>query len=209
MQNYVKKIVNFYFTTDYKVYHCEDCNLTICEGCAKTCHKGHNIVEDEIRNLFECECRKNHFKYKRGKDHCSIEFVGQSKLGDSPACFQHFYKCNDCNKESDGKLICQACKDICHKNHSVKDCGVMKGYCSCGAHELDNGVKCKCSYYNKNEPGVCTLSKSKYPNMQRCFQCVTCGMVNSNDQVICKSCADECHKGHVLLDRGVKRIICQ
>lgn len=202
----------FFFPANYNVYECKDCHQKICEGCAKACHKTHKILCIGTNNKFVCDCGKNHFTQLKGskeKHHCSIEFVGEMQYGGAPSCYQHFYRCNTCNNESDDKLICKGCIESCHKGHDIADDGVKPGFCSCGAHQLDNESKCKASYYVNKNDGLCTCHNNSYPCLQRWFHCVTCGLIDSKENGICKSCAEKCHKGHLLLDRGVRRFKCQ
>eukprot|EP01080_Neovahlkampfia_damariscottae_P009335 gene9335-1422_t len=45
--------------TQQKWYFCKDCDLVehkgCCESCAKTCHKGHNLVERSVSSFY-CDC---------------------------------------------------------------------------------------------------------------------------------------------------------
>ena len=90
--------VGTYLPVDYKVFRCEDCNVEICEGCAKHCHKEHSIVEIGIKSCFVCDCGKKHFVNEKHKNCCSVEFVGEMKYEDKPALYQHFFKCLDLQK---------------------------------------------------------------------------------------------------------------
>lgn len=200
--------IGFYFPIDYKVFRCEDCGTEICEGCAKHCHKGHNVTEIDSRNAFVCDCGKNHFvDPKTKKNCCSIEFVGESVCQDSPVCYQHLYKCTSCCKEKDD-FICKACALNCHKDHNVIDCGIQKGFCACGALKIGNGARCKRSYFIEFKPDQCSFGAKKGEVLQRWFQCMTCGLYGDEELGVCMSCAHNCHKDHVLLDLGVKKKKC-
>lgn len=197
--------VGLYFPIDYKVFKCEDCNIEMCEGCAKSCHKGHNLVEIGVKNAFICECGKNHFIDKMNRKHCSVEFVGEMKCDDEPAIYQHFFKCLDCDKHFEN-LICKGCAENCHSGHKVIDCGIKKGFCYCGSNKSNH---CKISYFIDVDKDKCSRDLKNIPVTQRWFQCMTCGLYGNEKQGICISCAHKCHNGHLLLDRGVQENICQ
>lgn len=201
--------VGSYFPIDFKVFKCNDCNLEICEGCAKFCHKGHSVVEIGEKNAFVCGCGSNHFVDKKKKKSCSFEFVGESLCNGEPVCYQHFYRCNDCSSGDQSKLICRSCAENCHKGHDVVDCGVKKGFCSCGAKKLSSESKCKLSYFREAKPDACTCMESKSVQLQRWFQCMSCGLYASNEQGVCINCAKNCHADHFLIDRGVRQGKCQ
>ena len=55
---------------------------------------------------------------------------------------------------------------------------------------------------------TCSFNKKKTTLNQRCFQCATCGMCNSEENGICQLCASKCHCDHIVFDRGVKKMIC-
>ena len=180
----------------------------MCEACAKHCHKSHPTVEIGLNHSFVCGCGKNHFTDNKDKRHCSVEFVGEMKVADQPVCYQHFYRCMDCCP-SEGKYICRGCAENCHKDHNVVDCGVQKGFCHCGTKQLGKEISCKSSYFVPPVPGECSCGKSNYPTLQRWFQCMTCGLYGSDSHGVCWSCAQQCHKDHLTLDRGVKRRKCE
>lgn len=199
--------IGFYFPIDYKIYQCKDCGIDMCEGCAKSCHKSHRIVEKGIDHSFVCNCGKKHFKDDKYREHCSIEYVGEMLCDDQPVCYQHFYRCMDCSKSKD-EFICRSCARNCHQNHKVVDLGIQRGFCSCGSDKCQNEHKCKSSYYLNSAADKCTNEDHNNAIRQRWFQCMSCGLYNSNDHGFCKSCAEKCHKGHLVLDRGVKRNSC-
>lgn len=195
--------VGFYFPIDYKVYYCKDCGSTICEGCAKHCHKSHSVEEIGVDHCFVCDCGKNHFveNGKKNRFGCSIQFVGEMIVDKKPCCNQHLFKCMDC---APNKFICFGCASECHANHRVVDCGIQKGFCCCGGRQMKDKC-CKNVYYAENPIGRCV----NLPKMQRYFQCMSCGIYGSDDVGICSNCAHKCHEGHILLDRGVKKRACQ
>lgn len=200
--------VGFNSQVDYKVYRCENCNLEICEGCAKCCHKDHQIVEIGTKQTFVCGCGRNHFTEKNGNRHCSVEYVGEMKYEGQPYLHQHFYQCKDCCQDQN-KYICRGCAESCHKGHNLVDCGIQKGFCSCGMGQLDNGHNCKCVCFLGTPPDQCTCQKYHNNVVQRWFQCVTCGICKSENDGICQSCANKCHAGHLILDRGVQKHKCR
>lgn len=201
--------VGFYFPIDYKVFKCKKCNIEMCEGCAKHCHKGHPTVEVRTDHSFVCGCGQKHFNDAKNRGHCSIEFVGEMICDEKPVCYQHFYQCKDCNSSSDDKFICRGCIENCHKGHNIIDCGIQKGFCSCGTKHLDNNGKCSSSFYVECDANQCSCSKNRSEFLQRWFQCMTCGLYGEDTQGVCLSCANKCHKGHLLLDRGIKTRKCQ
>lgn len=181
------------FTTPikYKVYHCIDCDVDICEGCAKHCHADHSVDFTEYQSCFKCGCGKDGFKNK-----CSAEFIGKTKAR------QHMYHCATCCIVDETRFICKKCAEICHKGHQVIDCGVMQEYCSCGMHELPYNFNCHILNFNSFKE--CSVKKTK----QRWFQCIQCGLYGSNDVGVCAKCAEICHDSHNLLDLGVRDECC-
>lgn len=195
--------IGFYFPVDRKVYYCETHDMKICEACAKSCHQDCDCTEEEINHSFVCECATKYFPENDGNKKCNFEFVGEMKSESIPVLYQHLYQCKDCNNKSAGKYICQQCIKNCHKGHNVVDCGIQRGYCSCGAKQLDKG-KCKICTYSNTPDDNCSQSVIK----QRFFQCHTCGLCKSNDEGICIGCAHSCHEDHVVFDRGVSKMKC-
>lgn len=186
-------VCGFISPIKYKVFHCYNCNINCCEGCAKHCHDGHDIKEiDEGQVGFKCECGKDGFKGK-----CSGEFIGET-----PA-LQHVYQCATCCIKDDTKYICKSCAENCHKDHQVIDCGVQREFCSCGMHKLPYNFNCHLLKFNQVENG-CSTDHLK----QRWFQCVSCGLYGSDEAGICQKCSTVCHDTHRILDRGVKEATC-
>lgn len=185
----------FFTPIQYKVYHCVECNVDICEGCAKHCHADHRTQEDELRSGFKCECGKDGFK-----DKCSAEFIGETK------CYHHLYQCQTCCMKSDQEYICKSCIEECHKGHQIADCGIVRDFCSCGTHKLPYKFKCHLLKFNDMNPPFSDCSGGKMK--QRWYQCISCGLYASDEVGICKACALTCHKDHTLLDLGVREGQC-
>lgn len=198
-----------YFPVDYKVYKCETCNIEMCEGCAKHCHKNHQTVEVRTDHCFVCGCGKNHFvEGPKKRKLCSVQFVGETLVDGQPYCNQHLYQCLDCCPLQDGKFICRGCIESCHQGHNVIDCGVQKGFCNCGLRRLGEKNNCQALYMVDTPKNQCS-NKSNSVSLQRWFQCMTCGIYGSQDVGVCQNCSQHCHEGHILLDRGVQKRKCQ
>ncbi|KAK8882221.1 hypothetical protein M9Y10_044862 [Tritrichomonas musculus] len=198
-----------YFPVDYKVYKCETCNIEMCEGCAKHCHKNHQTVEVRTDHCFVCGCGKNHFvEGPKKRKLCSVQFVGETLVDGQPYCNQHLYQCLDCCPFQDGKFICRGCIESCHQGHNVIDCGVQKGFCNCGLRRLGEKNNCQALYMVETPKNQCS-NKSNSVSLQRWFQCMTCGIYGSQDVGVCQNCSQHCHEGHILLDRGVQKRKCQ
>ncbi|KAK8897116.1 hypothetical protein M9Y10_015050 [Tritrichomonas musculus] len=187
----------FYTPMPYKVFHCTKCNKDICEGCAKHCHKGHNVIDAKTESGFKCECGA---KGLNGK--CSGEFVGQQ------CCLQHLYQCETCSKHNDLIFICKSCADKCHQNHQIIDCGIQKNFCSCGMKNFSNHFKCKILDFNETEQ-CSVLSFFDEPAMQRWFKCISCGIYATDEDGVCEKCANLCHKDHMIIDVGVQKRQCK
>lgn len=99
------------------------------------------------------------------------------------------YHCYGCNID-----ICEGCAKHCHQGHNVDYVQELSGFtCACGK----NGFKDHCS-------GEYVGESTGY---QHLYQCETCCM-KSDQEFICKSCAEKCHKGHQIIDCGVQRNFC-
>ncbi|KAK8882256.1 hypothetical protein M9Y10_044898 [Tritrichomonas musculus] len=201
--------VGFILPIEYIVYRCENCNIEICEGCAKHCHKDHRIKEIGPKRSFVCECGEKGFFYENeNKIICNSQFLGEMKVNGQPCLYQHLYKCLDCCTRSQEKFICKGCAEKCHKDHRVIDCGAIKGFCSCGLNGIDNCQPCKLTHLPQTNHSECTITIGR--NLfQRWFQCATCGICGDNKKGICQKCAETCHAGHTLFDRGVSFNECQ
>lgn len=110
--------VGFFFPVDHNVFRCEACSVEICEGCVKSCHKDHKVIEIGTKHAFVCGCGKCHFNRR-----CSVEFVGEMKYNELPQVYQHFFWCDDCCCDEKGikKFICRACAEKCHSSHGIVD----------------------------------------------------------------------------------------
>lgn len=190
----------FFTPISYKVFHCNDCNIDICEGCAKHCHRDHDIKLSGEQSGLKCSCGKEGFS-----GHCTAEFVGECRG------YQHLYQCATCCMKSDEEFICKSCAETCHKGHEVTDCGIQQNFCSCGMHRIPHNFRCHLLSFQKMErPYTKCSNESDADNKirQRWFQCVTCGSCGSFDKGVCKACSSICHSGHIVLDLGVREQCC-
>lgn len=178
----------------YNVYHCDECCIDICEGCAKHCHSNHKSTKIDSKIGLKCQCGKKGFI-----DKCTCEFVGET------CCYQHLYQCETCCQKYDSEYICKSCAEKCHKDHKVVDCGIVKNFCSCGTKKTINKFDCHLLELVKNEENNCSQTKK----MQRWFQCVSCGLYGSDDIGVCEVCAHACHDNHIVLDLGVSDKSCK
>lgn len=184
--------IGFFTPIELKVFHCDTCNIDMCEGCAKYCHRHHSSQIHEIgkQSAFKCACGADGFH-----DHCSGEFVGEEM------CYQHLYQCSTCSTNS-VEFICKSCAENCHKGHVVVDCGIQKNFCSCGMKNLKNKYHCKLIDFNNNlNIDFCSSKSVK----QRWFKCIDC---QNDDSGICQHCALTCHEDHNVIDLGVKEEKC-
>ena len=188
--------IGFFLPVKIKVFHCNECNIDMCEGCAMFCHKYHSskITFVDYMSPFKCNCGKNGLN-----GHCSGEFVGE-KL-----CYQHLYRCSTCCTKSDSQYICKSCAEKCHTGHEIVDCGIRKDFCSCGMKKLR---KCKILDFTENPSDFCTKKLIK----QRCFQCVNCNIYGNSKVGMCEKCAELCiddeEEDHIIIDLGVKKFKC-
>lgn len=124
---------------EYQVYECKTCKKRICQACANFCHKGHKVVPIDNEICTKCDCGSKGIKAIKSlhDNYCNekINLYGN-------AC-QHFFVCLTCCSNSNKCFICQNCIKNCHNGHNVRDCGIQRGFCSCGKHFLPNGFKCK------------------------------------------------------------------
>lgn len=174
----------------FKKYKCEQCEITICEACAYTCHKGHSYHLDENNDGFNCECGSLGLFEK-----CNTQVLGTQR------CEQCLYQCLTCSPNNDHDLICRNCSIECHQGHNVICRGLISNsrcHCRCEnslpeiAH-LNNYVPTECS--------IKTNGKNESVN-QRSFHCFTCQIMQSSNISICHHCAINCHQGHFVLDLG-------
>lgn len=111
-----------------KYYYCNTCSLTakeclgICEVCAKTCHKDHDVHIADYENIVSfCDCPgkcRCHCMPETNDLQCtSIETNGKR-------ISQPMYCCNDC--DDSGKLhICQNCAMKFHCGHKLTYLGIV------------------------------------------------------------------------------------
>lgn len=111
-------VCGFTSPIEYNVYHCDECNIDMCGGCAKHCHLNQKTTKIGLKSGFKCQCGKIGFE-----DKCTGEFVGET------CCYQHLHQCETCCN-NDSEFICKSCAEKCHKDHKVFDCGVMRNFCS-------------------------------------------------------------------------------
>ncbi|OHT04280.1 hypothetical protein TRFO_28271 [Tritrichomonas foetus] len=185
---------------EFTFYHCSTCGEDVCESCSKVCHSGHNLKALGILRGHSCSCGR-----KGLQGHCSSEYLGTS------CCQQHLYQCNTCCFNDSEKYICSTCKNTCHSGHEVVDCGLVKGFCSCGVKNLPHNFKCKVLDYNHNsQPHQCScLTYGSDQQRQRWFKCATCSLYGCTSSGVCESCVNHCHsQGHIVYDVGVQSGVC-
>lgn len=188
----------FYYPDEYKLFHCDDCNIDVCEGCAYFCHikLHHAVSEIGVTNCMKCQCGEKGFP-----DHCNVEFIGEDNSS------QHLYLCQSCCLTSDKLLVCKSCAEKCHAGHVLIDMGIQKNHCSCGLYQLPFHFKCKIlpQLQSSLDP---TFKCSNTTQKQRWFQCMQCALYGSDETGICRSCAKCCHEGHLLIDKGIQERAC-
>lgn len=174
-------VCGFTSPIEYNVYHCDECNIDMCEGCAKHCHLNQKTTKIGLKSGFKCQCGKIGFE-----DKCTGEFVGET------CCYQHLHQCETCCN-NDSEFICKSCAEKCHKDHKVFDCGVVRNFCSWGMKKMHNKFDCQLLKFDKNEK-YCSQTEKR----QRWFQCATCGLYGSDNIE-----QYHCHENHAILDLGV------
>lgn len=189
--------LGFFTPIEYNIFHCDKCNIDICEGCAKHCHKGHKVKEIGKQSGFKCQCGQHGFE-----DKCSGEFVGETY------CYQHLYQCSTCCMTTDKYYICKNCAEKCHKGHAITDCGLQRNFCSCGMQGLPHKFKCHLLQYNNSGSLNSCSNVDDKEIKQRWFHCISCNLYGSDDVGICEKCAECCHKDHTIIDLGVKEKCC-
>ena len=120
---------------------------------------------------------------------CTFEKGSRGKI-------QKMYQCRTCGIIRD-MGICEACARRCHKGHDIIEIPTEKLFnCDCGQECGKNACQC-C-----DGRGVC-VKKRLGTNLAEChvYCCKTCGM--KDDVGICNVCAERCHQGHNLVDKGV------
>ena len=186
------------------MYRCVTCHFseteTICEGCAKFCHQGHELVDLGIiygichcgNGCIHCHCFLMHpvpgdeeFEPDESRQ-CEFNRTGPNFKG----CYQNF--CYTCGLH-DNRICCTPCIRLCHRGHDVKfDAYSPFAYCDCGDFSQNHHCLIKPDCDAPPPPPVCTFNiGKKKPLKQAGYVCDTC-----NIKGICKACAQVCHKGH-------------
>ena len=158
-----------------------------------------NIIEMSLDNLWNYvrsfTVMLNSITFKEAPrvqtKECSLAISGLSHIE------QKIYRCHTCSLGI-GKLICEACISICHKNHDVYLSGNGKGFCDCRFNRNPCAIQSKCSY---------VYTKTKYQN-QICYVCETCGLTEAKGSTICQVCIESCHKDHQIKMLGMKSCYC-
>ena len=109
---------------------------------------------------------------------------------------QKMYHCRTCGLVGD-LGICEACAKNCHQGHSVVEVPGLKIFnCDCGGECGKHS--CKCVPNNQQ----CTTKRiGTNVSEQHVWWCRTCGM--PVDEGVCNICAEKCHAGHDLVDKGI------
>ena len=109
---------------------------------------------------------------------------------------QKMYHCRTCGLVGD-LGICEACAKNCHAGHSVVEVPGLKTFnCDCGGECGKHSCKCV-----PNNQQCSTKRIGSNVSQQHVWWCRTCGM--PFDEGICNVCAEQCHAGHQLVDKGV------
>lgn len=109
---------------------------------------------------------------------------------------QKMYHCRTCGLIGD-LGICKECAEKCHAGHSVFEVPGLKTFnCDCGG---ECGKRtCKCI------PNNCACTSKRIGtnlSQQHVWYCKTCNM--PIDEGLCNVCAEKCHAGHQLIDKGI------
>ena len=114
-----------------------------------------------------------------------------------------FYQCLTCNL-SPNHSLCPSCAEKCHKGHNLVE---RHGPCFCDCAVNLGKEPCKCC----DQLYLCTkclpVSDRIKQMPKTAYQCKTCGIVGN--QYICCACKERCHKGHDIVDVGLKSFTCQ
>ena len=125
--------------------------VDVCEKCAKICHKGHELVDQNGKTYCDCcsskglpSCKCCDFpllctvELKKKCPNMNRSFGLGSYTSSSPPdqINQHTWQCKTCGIVGD-QYICNACKERCHAGHEVIDTGKRHCACSCAS-------KCQC-----------------------------------------------------------------
>jgi hypothetical protein len=182
-------------------YECRTCNLVgklgCCEACAKTCHRGHHVIDKGVCNSCLCDCGSGEC------GHCMCQnsapdWTKTCTLVRSGKCLceQTSYVCIDCDT-----VVCAACAKRCHRGHT-KQPGPSPCFCQCA----DLGT-CRCCPKRALRPH-CTYVETRGTEChQSMWRCQTCRELSQN--FICEYCAQTCHQGHMLERLGCVEGSCQ
>ena len=106
--------------------------------------------------------------------HTDIQFGGYS---------DYSYICVTCKLDLEGKILCKACVENCHKGHEIKDYGPSSGFCDCrfmGCCEIAYGCTARFSLKYKNY------------EMYKCTQCLS----DQKSKVLCIACKNHHQEEH-------------
>lgn len=191
------------FTTPLELtkYHCNDCNMDICEGCAKHCHKGHNIQEIGPESGFRCACGANGLQ-----NHCISEYIGKIPFP------KHLFYCETC-----GVYICKSCCEHCHSGHQVVDCGVfddMTKSCSCGLNEIPK-FECQLVEFLSSDKKCTKTEFGNVETKQRCFYYYSYNHEQKTQKIryLCQHCLRKIAplsiaQRPIVIDMGIQEKIC-
>ena len=111
-------------------YECHTCGLRaaklICEECAMHCHRGHELKDCGLQ-VFLCSCGADDSlcQIDHKECRCSYFITGRNYRN------QGMWECHTCGF-CNGKCICKACAENCHKGHELKWRGWCDCFCDCG-----------------------------------------------------------------------------
>lgn len=94
------------------------------------------------------------------------------------------FRCEECNIE-----VCGACASHCHKGHKTVEIGSYSSFtCGCGRRHF----KGRCSFEYVGQ------SDRIHQHFFRCLDCCC-----DDKKLVCRGCAEKCHKGHNIVYVGV------
>ena len=145
------------------MYQCMTCQFHkdqfICPTCAQICHRGHVLVRFPKGFSSGCSCGYNQLKCAckcLSSDHrVPICTLSLKKL----VTIQHAYSCKTCNLS----VVCNACAEKCHRNHTLDDIGITEELCQCG---LQKGL-CPCRCYHPESVQNMTVISPTLPKNQQ------------------------------------------
>lgn len=124
------------------IYHCRTCNLVdnrvCCENCAKICHVGHDLRDAGKTSAF-CDCLEM----------CQCKLLNLHDMDNPVVSWHHECSCTN-NKNpimqrmihcetceiTGTKGICEACAQMCHNGHLLRDGGAKAFVCQCESKKL-------------------------------------------------------------------------